>query len=55
MIFCVDDMQTNTAIYEKAISFDETYFMNIVASGKEDKRQKWLLDIAEENMPELHL
>lgn len=37
------------------VSFDETYFINIIANGKEDKRQKWLLDIAEENMPELKL
>lgn len=55
MLFCVDDMKTNTTIYEKAISFDETYFINIIANGKEDKRQKSLLDIAEENMPELKL
>ena len=55
MLFCVDDIKTNTTIYEKTISFDETYFINIIANGKEDKRQKWLLDIAEENMPELKL
>jgi len=55
MLFCIDDLQANTTIYEKTISFDETYFMNIIASGKEEKRQKWLLDIAEKNMPDLKM
>lgn len=54
MDFCVDDMRTNTEIYKRCISFDENRFINIVRkTGNEDKRQQWLLDIANELMPPL--
>ena len=55
MLFCIDDKDTGNTIFTKQIKFSETYFMNIIASGKEEKRQKWLLDIAEKNMPDLKM
>ena len=55
MEFCVDDMRTNTEIYKRCISFDENHFMNIVnKAGNEDKRQKKLLDIANELMHDIN-
>lgn len=54
MNFCVDDMRTNTEIYKRCISFNETHFMNIVKKDEnESKRQQWLLDMADELMPPL--
>lgn len=51
MFFCVDDFSNGNTLFEKKITFDETYFMNLInKSDNDDKRQQWLLDIAEEVM-----
>lgn len=51
MVFCVDDFSNGNTLFEKEITFDETYFMNLVnKSDNDDKRQQWLLDIANELM-----
>ncbi len=51
MAFCIDDRTTGNTIFEEQIEFDETYFMNLVnKSDNDDKRQQWLLDIANELM-----
>lgn len=53
--FCVYDnlryKETKNLIYEKKITFNETYFMNVVNSNV--KRQQWLLDIANSLMKPL--
>lgn len=52
--FCVDDINDNKTIFEARIKFSETYFINLInKKGNDDKRQQWLLDIAEECMPPL--
>lgn len=54
MLFCVDDITTGKTIHEQHIEFNETYFMNLIKSPKyADKRQRWLLDIANELMKPL--
>ena len=51
MLFCVDDFSNGNTLFEKEITFDETYFMNLInKSDNDDKRQQWLLDIANELM-----
>lgn len=51
MFFCVDDFSNGNTLFEKKITFDETYFMNLInKSDNDDKRQQWLLDIASEIM-----
>lgn len=54
MLFRVDDMQTGETIFEKRLEFNENFFINMVnKKGNEDKRQQWLLNIADEFMSEL--
>lgn len=54
MMLYVDDMVSGGTIFEKKIEFDETHFIRMVEKkGNEDKRQQWLLDIAEKLMPPL--
>ena len=52
MKFCIDDISKNSkTVFEQRIEFDETLFMNLVnKKGNENKRQQWLLDIANELM-----
>lgn len=53
--FNIDDNCNGKTIYKQTIKFNETYFMNLVnKKGNDDKRQKWLLDMAEECMPPLY-
>lgn len=53
---CVDDMTINLpsgkVIYEEIIKFDERFFINVLNKST-TQRQQWLLDIANEVMPEL--
>lgn len=52
--FCIDDIQSCKTVFETRIKFSETYFINLInKKGNDDKRQQWLLDIAEECMPPL--
>lgn len=51
--FCIDDNKTRKTIFKKEICFDESYFLNLINKNNENMRQRWLLDIAEKNMPEL--
>lgn len=54
MLFCVDDFSNNNTLFEKEITFSETYFINLInKSDNNDKRQQWLLDVANELMPDL--
>jgi len=54
MMFCVDDILTGETFFERKIVFDETHFMNIIISDKNQKyRNQKLLDIAEDLMPPL--
>lgn len=57
MRFCVDDLtQKSKTVFEQKIEFDETRFMNLVNKEEnENKRQQWLLVIAEKCMPPLTL
>lgn len=54
MMFYVDDRNTGETIYQQKIEFEESYFMNIIHKAEnENKRQQWLLDIAEDIMQPL--
>lgn len=56
MNFCVDDTDNQRTIYEETINFSETYFYNIINKTKnQSKRNKKLLDIANEVMPDLQI
>lgn len=51
--FCIDDWNNNNkTIFEKTIDFDETYFSNLIRKvGNEDKRNRRLIDLANEHLP----
>lgn len=50
--FCVDDMDNNKTIFEKRVIFKEMYFLNLINKGEnENRRTRWLLDLAAENLP----
>ena len=52
--FCIDDNSNGNTVYEQEIEFSETYFINVVNKEvNSNKRQKWLIDIANELMPDL--
>lgn len=53
MLFCIDDLISGDTVFQKHIQFNENYFMNMV--NRNNKRQKWLLDIAEKHMKPLQL
>ncbi|MDE6103143.1 MAG: hypothetical protein K2F60_01295, partial [Oscillospiraceae bacterium] len=54
MKFCIDDRKTGKTIFQKTITFQETYFINLINNrNNENKRQQWLLDIADELMKPL--
>lgn len=54
MLFCIDDANTGEIIFKRVIEFEETYFLSILNNkNNKDKRQKWLLDIANELMQPL--
>lgn len=55
MLFCIDDRSSGKTVYEKKITFDETYFINFVYNRNESERRQWLLNIADELMPPLEL
>ena len=50
LVFCIDDNNIRRTIYQREIIFDETYFMNLINSEKNQKmRNQRYLDIANEN------
>lgn len=52
ILFCIDDEETGKTLYKEKLCFEESYFRNLIfKQGNEDKRQQWLLDLAEENLP----
>lgn len=51
--FCIDNNDDGETFFEKTISFDETYFVNILRKGNEENRNKKLLEYAKEKMPDL--
>lgn len=54
MLFCVDNIDTGETVFEKRIEFSETYFMSLINKAEnENKRQQWLLDIANRLMKPL--
>lgn len=54
IIFCVDDILTGKTFFEKEITFNETYFMNMINSKKyHEYRNQYLLDIAQDLMKPL--
>lgn len=56
--FCIDDFGTKEikTIFETKVTFDETYFQNLINKPEGDaKRQQYLLDIANELMKPLEL
>ena len=50
MFFCVDDMDSDEEIYRTRLTFNETYFPNLIKDSKNENRQLWLLDIAKDMM-----
>jgi len=53
MLYCIDDADTGKIVFEQLIEFEETYFLNILNKENKNKRQKWLLDIADKLMQPL--
>ena len=54
MLFCVDDLLSGYTVFQKRIEFSENYFMNLINKADNiNKRQQWLLDIAEKHMQPL--
>ena len=45
-----DDMDSDEEIYRTRLTFNETYFPNLIKDSKNENRQLWLLDIAKDMM-----